>query len=254
MSDGLTSVPDRGVPLLELRGIRAAYDGIEVLHGVDLEVPEGAVVALLGPNGAGKSTTLKRRQRADAPEVRSGPDGRSRRDGCPSRGALPSRRHHDPGGQGDLPEPDGPREPPHGDLLGPQPRAHRVGGLQPVLPTRPAAQPARRHPLGWRAADAGHGARPGLRSRRADARRAVDGPRAAHRRGAVRDRRPDRAHGRLDPRDRAVRGVLSSASRTSPRSWCRARSATSARRPRSNTNCPPPTSVAEAGPGEGPRP
>ena len=28
------------------------------LHGVDLRVPEGAVVALLGPNGAGKTTTI----------------------------------------------------------------------------------------------------------------------------------------------------------------------------------------------------
>jgi len=46
-------------PLLELRGICAAYDGIDVLHGVDLEVPAGTVVALLGPNGAGKSTTLR---------------------------------------------------------------------------------------------------------------------------------------------------------------------------------------------------
>ena len=46
-------------PLLELRDVRAAYDSIEVLHGVDLEVPAGAVVALLGPNGAGKSTALK---------------------------------------------------------------------------------------------------------------------------------------------------------------------------------------------------
>jgi branched-chain amino acid transport system ATP-binding protein len=45
-------------PLLELRGVRAAYDRIEVLHGVDLVVPEGSVVALLGPNGAGKTTTL----------------------------------------------------------------------------------------------------------------------------------------------------------------------------------------------------
>ena len=48
----------RDVPLLELQGIRAAYDAIEVLHGVDLVVPAGKVVALLGPNGAGKSTTL----------------------------------------------------------------------------------------------------------------------------------------------------------------------------------------------------
>ena len=48
-----------GPPPLELLGIRAAYSGIEVLHGIDLTVPAGAVVALLGPNGAGKSTTVK---------------------------------------------------------------------------------------------------------------------------------------------------------------------------------------------------
>ena len=46
-------------PLVELRGIRAGYDGIEVLHGIDLVVGAGEVVAILGPNGAGKSTTLK---------------------------------------------------------------------------------------------------------------------------------------------------------------------------------------------------
>jgi branched-chain amino acid transport system ATP-binding protein len=46
-------------PLLELSGIRAAYGRIEVLHGVDLVVPRGKVVALLGPNGGGKTTTLK---------------------------------------------------------------------------------------------------------------------------------------------------------------------------------------------------
>ena len=45
--------------LLELRDVRAAYERIEVVHGVSLAVHAGSVVALLGPNGAGKSTTLK---------------------------------------------------------------------------------------------------------------------------------------------------------------------------------------------------
>ncbi len=46
-------------PLLEVRGLQAGYGGIDVLHGVDLRVPAGTVVALLGPNGAGKTTTLR---------------------------------------------------------------------------------------------------------------------------------------------------------------------------------------------------
>ena len=47
------------VPILDVVDVRAAYGRIEVLRGVDLTVPKGAVVALLGPNGAGKSTLLK---------------------------------------------------------------------------------------------------------------------------------------------------------------------------------------------------
>ena len=46
-------------PLLELEGVVAGYGRIEVLHGVDLAVPEGSVVALLGSNGVGKTTTLR---------------------------------------------------------------------------------------------------------------------------------------------------------------------------------------------------
>jgi branched-chain amino acid transport system ATP-binding protein len=46
-------------PLVELRGIRAGYGRIEVLHGIDLVVPAGSVTAVLGPNGAGKTTTLR---------------------------------------------------------------------------------------------------------------------------------------------------------------------------------------------------
>jgi len=48
-----------GAPLVELVDVRAAYGPIEVLHGINLSVPQGSVVALLGPNGAGKSTILK---------------------------------------------------------------------------------------------------------------------------------------------------------------------------------------------------
>ena len=50
--------PAEHPPVLELRGVRAAYGRIEVLHGIDLVVPRGEVVAVLGPNGAGKTTTL----------------------------------------------------------------------------------------------------------------------------------------------------------------------------------------------------
>src|SRR2546423_15389282 len=45
--------------VLELKGVKAAYGRIEVLHGVNLVVPAGSVVALLGRNGGGKTTTLK---------------------------------------------------------------------------------------------------------------------------------------------------------------------------------------------------
>lgn len=42
--------------MLEIRGLMAGYGEARVLHGVDLDVSEGEVVAVLGSNGAGKST------------------------------------------------------------------------------------------------------------------------------------------------------------------------------------------------------
>jgi branched-chain amino acid transport system ATP-binding protein len=44
--------------LLRLERVVAGYGQATVLHGVDLEVDEGAVTCLVGPNGAGKSTIL----------------------------------------------------------------------------------------------------------------------------------------------------------------------------------------------------
>lgn len=45
--------------LLEIRGLKVAYGGIEAVRGIDLDVAEGELVALIGANGAGKTTTLK---------------------------------------------------------------------------------------------------------------------------------------------------------------------------------------------------
>jgi branched-chain amino acid transport system ATP-binding protein len=44
---------------LEVTALDAGYDATQVLRGVSLSVPVGAVTALLGPNGAGKSTLLR---------------------------------------------------------------------------------------------------------------------------------------------------------------------------------------------------
>ncbi len=41
---------------LEVSGVRASYGDLEILKGVDIEVPFGEVHVLMGPNGSGKST------------------------------------------------------------------------------------------------------------------------------------------------------------------------------------------------------
>jgi len=45
-------------PLLQLSGVHAGYDGVDVLRGVDLSVQAGELLTVLGRNGAGKTTLL----------------------------------------------------------------------------------------------------------------------------------------------------------------------------------------------------
>jgi len=49
-------------PLIEIRGVTKVYrrgsETIEVLHGIDLDIPRGDFVALMGPSGSGKTTLL----------------------------------------------------------------------------------------------------------------------------------------------------------------------------------------------------
>jgi branched-chain amino acid transport system ATP-binding protein len=66
--------------LLTLADVEARYGPVQALHGVSLEVPEGAIVAVLGANGAGKTTTL----RAVSGTVRAA--GQITFDGKPLRG------------------------------------------------------------------------------------------------------------------------------------------------------------------------
>jgi ABC-2 type transport system ATP-binding protein len=45
--------------MLRIGGVRKNYGALVALHGLDLTIAAGEILALLGPNGAGKSTTVK---------------------------------------------------------------------------------------------------------------------------------------------------------------------------------------------------
>jgi len=45
--------------VIEIRGIRKAFAGVEILRGVDLSIGAGEIVALIGRSGCGKTTLLR---------------------------------------------------------------------------------------------------------------------------------------------------------------------------------------------------
>ncbi|WP_144778615.1 ABC transporter ATP-binding protein [Marinobacter maritimus] len=78
--------------LLEIDNIEVVYNkAVQVLRGLSLRVPRGAVVALLGSNGAGKSTTLKSVSGLLALEDGEVTAGEIRFKGRPLKGMAPEK-------------------------------------------------------------------------------------------------------------------------------------------------------------------
>ena len=44
--------------VLQLKDIKKSFFGVQVLHGISLELKEGEILGLVGENGAGKSTMM----------------------------------------------------------------------------------------------------------------------------------------------------------------------------------------------------
>lgn len=59
IASSATAPPPDADVVVEVRDLRMRYGSTDVLHGVDLHIRRGEVLALLGPNGAGKTTTLE---------------------------------------------------------------------------------------------------------------------------------------------------------------------------------------------------
>lgn len=96
---------DNGDPrLLLVRGLRVAYDGVDVLGGVDLDLADGESLAVLGTNGSGKTTLLRAISALVAPSA-----GAIVFDGVELTGADATKTTrlgmvHAPGGRGVYPQ------------------------------------------------------------------------------------------------------------------------------------------------------
>ncbi|HET6520888.1 MAG TPA: ATP-binding cassette domain-containing protein, partial [Geminicoccaceae bacterium] len=172
--------PDAPPPLLAVEGLSVAYGGLRALDGVSLALRAGEFVAVVGPNGAGKTTLFKAISGAvDAAGGRIAYEGRD------LLAVPPAWRAH----LGIAHVPEGRQVFRTMTVLenlemGAYARADRGAGARPrpVPGFGRAPRPARRHALGRRAADARHRPRPRLLAQAAAAGRALDGPRADHRR------------------------------------------------------------------------
>ena len=146
-------------PLLAIRGLRAAYGKIEALKGVDLDINAGEIVALIGANGAGKSTlmmTIFGKPRARAGQILF--DGRDITD-VPTHEIARLRIAQSPEGRRIFPRMSVAENLQMGADATDSSEADRAAGLERVLDAVSAAEgahdPARRHAVRRRAADAG---------------------------------------------------------------------------------------------------
>jgi multiple sugar transport system ATP-binding protein/alpha-glucoside transport system ATP-binding protein len=74
---------------LTLRRVRKSYGGMEILHGIDLDIASGELIVFVGPSGCGKSTLL--RAIAGLEDITSGElriDGELMNDVQPSRRGI----------------------------------------------------------------------------------------------------------------------------------------------------------------------
>lgn len=44
--------------MLEIKNLKKSYDGVTILHDINLNIEDGEIVSILGPSGCGKTTML----------------------------------------------------------------------------------------------------------------------------------------------------------------------------------------------------
>ena len=55
----MTTASNSAYPAISVRGVSKCFGQTEVLHGIDLDIPQGQVTCVIGPSGSGKSTLLR---------------------------------------------------------------------------------------------------------------------------------------------------------------------------------------------------